>query len=73
MPKNMMVRIEKPIRIRINNSKANLIAGFASLLKSGPMICFDNDEFVVPENALVGLAKKDIKYEVVSGSNGTQA
>ena len=52
--------------IKINSSEANKDEGFFTLMLSGASIfCLKNEEYIVPENAILKLKEKDIKYEVV--------
>ena len=54
------------IHIKLNASEDNKDAGFFALMTSGAsVICLDNEEYVVPEEAVSRLNQKKIDYELV--------
>ena len=53
--------------IKINSGEDNKDFGFYSLLASGAsIICLEDDEYIVPEEAIEKLNEKDINYGIVT-------
>lgn len=52
--------------IKINGNEENKDEGFYALMTSGASVfCLENEEYVVPEEAIKKLKEKDIDFEPV--------
>ena len=56
--------------VRLNTSEDNKDKGFFALMTSGASVmCLEDEEYIIDENALKILKDKDIKHELVEKEN----